>query len=76
MRSAPARERLTAPAAPLPDAVFGSSVEDGKLRKAEEQQAMADTGGFQVVLRVPRRIAVPAAQGSKSFRIASDHDRA
>ena len=29
------------------------------------------TGGFQVVFRVPGRIAVPAGQGSKSFRIAS-----
>ena len=41
------------------------------LRKAEEQQAVADTGGFQVVFRVPGRIAVPAGQGSKSFRLAS-----
>jgi uncharacterized protein (TIGR02231 family) len=45
--------------------------QDGRLRKAEEQQAAADTGGFQVVFRVPGRIAVPAGQGSKSFRIAS-----
>lgn len=40
-------------------------------KKAEEQQASFDTGGFQVVFRVPGRIAVPAGQGSKSFRIAS-----
>ena len=32
---------------------------------------MLDTGGFQAVFRIPGRIAVPAGQGSKSFRIAS-----
>ena len=32
---------------------------------------MLDAGGFQVVFRIPGRIAVPAGQGSKSFRIAS-----
>lgn len=59
--------------APVPDtAVAGRVAEDGLLlRKAEEQQAAVDTGGFQVVFRVPGRIAVPAGQGSKSFRIAS-----
>ena len=41
------------------------------MRKAEEQQASLDAGGFQVVFRIPGRIAVPAGQGSKSFRIAS-----
>ena len=40
-------------------------------RKAEEQQAELDAGGFQVVFRVPGRIAVPAGQGAKNFRIAS-----
>jgi uncharacterized protein (TIGR02231 family) len=57
---APASMPLAAPVRP-----------DTRLRKAEEQEAAADTGGFQVVFRVPGRIAVPAAQGSKSFRIAS-----
>ncbi len=37
----------------------------------EEQQAVLDTSGFQAVFRIPGRIAVPAGQGSKSFRIAS-----
>jgi uncharacterized protein (TIGR02231 family) len=48
-----------------------SRYEDFRLRKAEEQQAALDAGGFQVVFRVPGRIAVPAGQGAKSFRIAS-----
>ena len=46
-------------------------VEALRAKKAEEQQASFDSGGFQVVFRVPGRIAVPAGQGSKSFRIAS-----
>jgi uncharacterized protein (TIGR02231 family) len=41
------------------------------MKKAEEQQAALDAGGFQVVFRVPGRIAVPAGRGAKSFRIAS-----
>src|SRR4051812_45250479 len=66
----PASERLATQPAPALGEVR-SRADDGKLRKAEEQQAAADTGGFQVVFRVPGRIAVPAAQGSKSFRTAS-----
>jgi uncharacterized protein (TIGR02231 family) len=59
-----------APAAAMRNKVYtrGATEED---RKAEEQQAVADTGGFQVVFRVPGRIAVPAGHGSKSFRLAS-----
>lgn len=45
--------------------------EDGRAPKAEEQQADLDAGGFQVVFRVPGRIAVAAGGGAKSFRIAS-----
>jgi uncharacterized protein (TIGR02231 family) len=45
--------------------------EDLQSRKAEEQQAELDAGGFQVVFRVPGRITVAAGQGAKSFRIAS-----
>ena len=68
-RMSPQMEQL-APAAPSP-MVAGRGLEDTRMRKAEEQQAAADTGGFQVVFRVPGRIAVPASQGSKRFRIAS-----
>ena len=45
--------------------------EAGRMKKAEEQEAELDAGGFQVVFRVPGRIAVSAGQGAKSFRIAS-----
>jgi uncharacterized protein (TIGR02231 family) len=70
-RVAPEADRFAAPAVPG-DAVLASrGVEDGRLRKAEEQQAALDAGGFQVVFRVPGRVAVPAGQVSKSFRVAS-----
>ena len=45
--------------------------EEGRLKKAAEQQAEIDSNGFQVVFKVPGRIAVSAGQGAKSFRIAS-----
>ena len=45
--------------------------DEERLRKAEEQQADIDAGGFQVVFRIPGRVAVPAGQGAKGFRIAS-----
>jgi len=38
---------------------------------AEEQEATADTGGFQAVYRIPGRISVTASEGAKSFRISS-----
>jgi uncharacterized protein (TIGR02231 family) len=61
------------PAAPsaMRDKVYSRGATEEEVRQAKEQQAAADTGGFQVVFRVPGRIAVPAGQGSKSFRIAS-----
>jgi uncharacterized protein (TIGR02231 family) len=47
------------------------SLDKARSKQAEEQQAVLDASGFQVVFRIPGRIAVPAGQGSKSFRIAS-----
>ena len=52
-------------------AMLEDARKDGQLRKAEEQQAELDAGGFQVVFRVPGRIAVAAGQGAKSFRVGS-----
>jgi len=58
--------------APAADALSGGfRREDLQARKAEEQLAELDAGGFQVVFRVPGRIAVPAGQGAKNFRITS-----
>ncbi len=38
---------------------------------AEEQEAAADTGGFQAVYRIPGRVSIAASEGAKSFRISS-----
>jgi uncharacterized protein (TIGR02231 family) len=38
---------------------------------AEEQEAAADTSGFQAVYRIPGRVSVAASEGAKSFRISS-----
>ena len=64
-------ERSMAPVAAAPEADSTTRGDEGRAKRAEEQQAALDAGGFQVVFRVPGRIAVPAGQGSKSFRIAS-----
>jgi uncharacterized protein (TIGR02231 family) len=38
---------------------------------AEEQQTTVDSGGFQVLFRVPGRVSIGASEGAKSFRVAS-----
>jgi uncharacterized protein (TIGR02231 family) len=38
---------------------------------AEEQEAAADTGGFQAVYRIPGHVSVSASEGAKNFRISS-----
>jgi uncharacterized protein (TIGR02231 family) len=50
---------------------FASAPAEPRAKKAEEQQATVEANGFQVMFRIPGRIAVPAGQGSKSFRITS-----
>jgi uncharacterized protein (TIGR02231 family) len=71
-RGGNARKELAVPAPKATsNADFAGNRPDADVRKAEEQQASLDAGGFQVVFRIPGRIAVPAGQGSKSFRIAS-----
>ena len=60
------------PAAPRQEAM----AQDELARKAdrivaEEQEATADTGGFQAVYRIPGRVSVSASEGAKNFRISS-----
>ncbi len=40
-------------------------------RDADEREAMADTGGFQAVFRIPGRVSVATHEGAKSFRIST-----
>jgi uncharacterized protein (TIGR02231 family) len=70
------------PRAPMPVAAkmeaehlageVASRVRDAaKQRPVEEREATIETGGFQVVYRIPRRVTVAANEGAMSFRIAS-----
>src|SRR5262249_12057929 len=44
----------------------------GHLQKAaDEIEAVADTGGFQAVFRIPGRVSVATNEGAKSFRIST-----
>lgn len=39
--------------------------------RADEQQATAEVGSFQVVFKVPGRVSLGASEGAKSLRVAS-----
>src|SRR6266851_1608515 len=39
--------------------------------KAEEQQAVAEVGGFQVVFKIPGRVSLGASEGAKSLRVST-----
>ena len=67
---------MPAPASAAMEAEQGRGVTlrraDGPVRmQIEQQEAAIETGGFQVLFRIPGRITVAAGQGAKSFRIAS-----
>jgi len=38
---------------------------------AQEQEATVETGGYQVLFRIPGRVTVAGSEGAKSFRISS-----
>ena len=44
---------------------------DQPAERAEEQQAVAEVGGFQVVFKIPGRVSVGASEGAKSLRVAT-----
>ncbi len=39
--------------------------------RADEQQATADVGGFQVMFKIPGRVSLGASEGAKSLRVSS-----
>jgi len=41
------------------------------MKKTEEQEAVADTGGYQVAFRIQGRVSVGASEESKSLRIST-----
>jgi uncharacterized protein (TIGR02231 family) len=40
-------------------------------QRADEQQATAETGGFQVTFRIPGRVSLSASDGAKSLRVST-----
>lgn len=66
-------DNLAASPAPEPGqsehkrAAFASAAE-----AAREREAVIETGGYQVVYRVPGRISVATNEGAKAFRVASN----
>jgi uncharacterized protein (TIGR02231 family) len=44
---------------------------DARDQAAEEQQAVAEVGDFQVTFRIPGRVSVGASEGAKALRIST-----
>lgn len=63
---APQRADVAEPAAPA------TVREKLAARTADEREATIDTGGYQVVYRIPGRVSVATNEGAKSFRIATE----
>jgi uncharacterized protein (TIGR02231 family) len=65
---------VSAPASATADRVqqfrFGGGT-SGLLEKADEQQAVADVGGFQVMFKIPGRVSLGASEGAKSLRVST-----
>jgi uncharacterized protein (TIGR02231 family) len=53
---------MTAPAAPQSESF---------AKRAEEQEAAAEIGGFQVTFKIPGRVSVGASEGAKALRIST-----
>ena len=51
-----------------------SKMAEMKFDRAEEQQAAAEIGGFQVVFKIPGRVSLGASEGAKSLRVSSADD--
>jgi uncharacterized protein (TIGR02231 family) len=44
---------------------------DATAKRADEQQAIAEVGGFQVTFRIPGRVSVAAGEDARDLRISS-----
>ena len=44
---------------------------DSLAKRADEQEAIAEVGGFQTTFRIPGRVSVGASEGAKSLRIST-----
>ncbi|MBR0837237.1 mucoidy inhibitor MuiA family protein [Bradyrhizobium manausense] len=65
-RPAPAQRQMLTPS-------FAAKVAESPepRERADEQQAVAEIGGFQATFKIPGRVSLGAAEGAKSLRIAS-----
>ena len=65
---------VSAPASAPADRVqqfrFGGGASD-VFEKADEKQAAAEVGSFQVVFKIPGRVSLGASEGAKSLRVSS-----
>jgi uncharacterized protein (TIGR02231 family) len=48
-----------------------SKVAEPAAEKADEQQAVAEVSGFQVVFKIPGRVSLGASEGAKSLRVSA-----
>jgi uncharacterized protein (TIGR02231 family) len=70
-RQAPASAPVDNVMPPAQSRAMSKALEQPAEReKADEQQAAAEVGGFQVVFRIPGRVSVGASEGAKSLRVA------
>ena len=55
----------------MPAAAPSAALPAPMLQRAEEQQAVADVGAFQVAFRIPGRVSIGASEGAKNLRIST-----
>jgi uncharacterized protein (TIGR02231 family) len=71
MSAAPAAPAAAASKAMMKERADGGDQEKYDKVAAEEQEATADSQGFQVVYHIPGHVSVSASEGAKNFRISS-----
>ncbi|MDA9400306.1 mucoidy inhibitor MuiA family protein [Bradyrhizobium sp. CCBAU 45389] len=65
-RPAPVMQERSARVMPM-----SKALEAEPRERADEQQAIAEIGGFQATFKIPGRVSLGAAEGAKSLKIAS-----
>jgi uncharacterized protein (TIGR02231 family) len=64
-----AAQPIARSAAPAP--ASEPAFEETRKKSADEQQAVADVGGFQVTFKIPGRVSLGANEGAKSLRVST-----
>jgi uncharacterized protein (TIGR02231 family) len=55
----------------MPAPASAPMVPEPMLQRADEEQAVAEVSGFQVVFKIPGRVSVGASEGAKSLRVST-----